>query len=124
MKKRKNDRNNQAFTLIELIVVIAIMGIILILALPQISRLQSTNKDKKYDAYYSSIESAAKLYMDSQAKDLFGSNSSGLHTDFYQLNQIAAPQPWQAIAQRFGSTGICLTTIYICIKSNIFMKTP
>ena len=33
----------------------------------------------------------------------------------------AAPQPWQAIAQRFGSTGICLTTIYICIKSNIFM---
>ena len=30
----------------------------------------------------------------------------------------------QAIAQRFGSTGICLTTIYICIKSNIFMKTP
>nr|APO32577.1 Phospholamban [uncultured bacterium] len=36
----------------------------------------------------------------------------------------AAPQPWQAIAQRFCSTGICLTTIYICIKSNIFMKTP
>lgn len=88
MKKRKNDRNNQAFTLIELIVVIAIMGIILILALPQISRLQSANKDKKYDAYYSSIESAAKLYMDSQAKDLFGSNSSGCVTvDYSDLKE-------------------------------------
>ena len=47
MKKRKNDRNNQAFTLIELIVVIAIMGIILILALPQISRLQKRVKSKE-----------------------------------------------------------------------------
>ena len=100
MKKRKNDRNNQAFTLIELIVVIAIMGIILILALPQISRLQSANKDKKYDAYYSSIESAAKLYMDSQAKDLFGSNSSGCVTvDYSDLKK-------QNLVKDFGSSDV------------------
>ncbi len=75
--------NNKGFTLIELIVVIAIMGVILILALPQVSKLQRANTNKKYDAYYSSIESATKLYMDSHAKDLFGSNSSGCVTVYY-----------------------------------------
>ena len=74
--------DNQGFTLVELIVVIAIMGVI------QISKLQSANKDKKYDAYYSSVESGAKLYMDSQAKDLFGSNSSGCVTvDYSDLKE-------------------------------------
>ncbi len=73
-------RNNKGFTLVELIVVIAIMGVILILALPQVSKIQSANKNKKYDAYYSSIESGAKLYIDSRSKDLFGNNTSGCVT--------------------------------------------
>ena len=93
-------KNNKGFTLIELIVVIAIMGVILILALPQISKLQSANKDKKYDAYYSSVESGAKLYMDSQAKDLFGSNSSGCVTvDYSDLKK-------QNLVKDFGSSDV------------------
>ena len=74
----KNFRvNNQGFTLVELIVVIAIMGVILILALPQVSKIQRANKDKKYEAYHRAIENGTKLYIDSRAKDLFGNNSSG-----------------------------------------------
>lgn len=70
-------KNEKGFTLVELIVVIAIMGVILVLALPQIGRIQSSNRDRKYEAYEGSIEGAAKLYIDSHGRDLFGNNDSG-----------------------------------------------
>ena len=69
--------NKKGFTLIELIVVIAIMGVILILALPQISSIQSANRDRKYEAYKESFVSASKLYVDNHARDMFGYNDSG-----------------------------------------------
>ena len=69
--------NKKGFTLIELIVVIAIMGVILILALPQISSIQSANRDRKYEAYKESFTSASKLYVDNHARDMFGYNDSG-----------------------------------------------
>lgn len=82
-KKSKRISNSQGFTLIELIVVIAILGIILILALPQVQRIQNRNKTKKYETYQESLESAAKLYMDNNGKDIFGNNNSGCITIYY-----------------------------------------
>ncbi len=70
-------RNKKGFTLIELIVTIAIMGILLIIALPQVSKIKEANKYKKYEVYKSSIERAAKLYTDSNSKDMFGYQNSG-----------------------------------------------
>lgn len=67
----------KGFTIIEVIIVIAIMGVILVLALPQIGRIRENNKDTKYEAYYESIKNAAKLYVDSRSRDLFGYNDSG-----------------------------------------------
>ena len=75
--------NQSGFTLIELIVVIAIIGIILILALPQVSKLQEANKNRKYEVYQQAVESGAKLYVDSHARDLFGNNNSGCVTVNY-----------------------------------------
>ena len=69
--------NKKGFTLIELIVVIAIMGVILILALPQISSIQRANRDRKYEAYKESLVSASKLYVYNHARDMFGYNDSG-----------------------------------------------
>ena len=75
--------NKHGFTLVELIVVIAIMGVILILALPQVSRIQSANKNKKYETYKESLESAAKIYIDNHSEDLFGNNPTGCVTIKY-----------------------------------------
>ena len=77
MEKRSNKKG---FTLIELLITIVIMGIILGLALPQVSRLQSANRDRKYDTYKDSLESAARLYVENHSIDLFGNNERGCVT--------------------------------------------
>lgn len=92
--------DEKGFTLIELIVTISIMGVMLILALPQVSKLQQANKDKKYDAYYASIERGAKLYIDTYAKDLFGNNNSGcVAIKYSDLKK-------QNLAKDFGSSEV------------------
>ena len=77
MKRRFN---NNGFTLIELLISLVIIGIILGLALPQVSRLQSANRLRKYDTYKDSLESAAKLYVENHSIDLFGNNEKGCVT--------------------------------------------
>lgn len=81
MKTLKNNR--QGFTLVELIVVIAIMGVILILALPQVTQIQSANKTKKYATYKDSFTAAAKIYVDNHKVDLFGNKETGCVTITY-----------------------------------------
>lgn len=76
-------KRKKGFTLVELIVAIAIIGIILILALPRIGKIKSDNSKREYEVYEDSIESAAKLYVDSHGKDLFGNNESGCITIRY-----------------------------------------
>ena len=53
------------------------MGVILILALPQVGRIRANNRDAKFDAYAQAIERGAKLYVDNYSRDLFGYSDSG-----------------------------------------------
>jgi len=61
------------FTLVELIITIAIMGIILLVAFPSVTRLQQNNKYEKIVSYGQSMVSAGKLYVDQYQEDLWGS---------------------------------------------------
>lgn len=63
--------NTKGFTLTELIVTIALIGIISMIAFPSISKLKENNKLEKYKAYEKVMETGAKLYVDSKKADLF-----------------------------------------------------
>ena len=69
--------NKKGFTLIELVVAIAILGIIMIIAIPSINYIQNNNKDTKYIAYEKAINSAGKAYVDAYNEDLFGIGNTG-----------------------------------------------
>ena len=73
------DRKNLGFTLIELLVSIAIMGILLMVAIPGVLKIKEDNKAKKYEVYKSAVERAAKLYTDSNSKDMFQYDSNGTY---------------------------------------------
>ena len=70
-------KNNKGFTLIEVLVSITIMGIITAIALPEVQQLQSRNREKKFVTYEDSLKSSARLYVDSNAVDLFGYREVG-----------------------------------------------
>lgn len=77
--KEVKRQSRMGFTLVELLVAITILGIILVIAIPQVINIQNENKTTKYVKYSESLQSAAKLYTDSYSKDMFGNNSSGCY---------------------------------------------
>ena len=68
--------NNKGFTMVELLVAMAIMGLLIIMAFPTIRAVQSNNTSTKYKEYGKSVISAAKLYTDSYEEDLFDLNDN------------------------------------------------
>ena len=69
--------NNKGFTLVELLVAITILGIIMAIAIPQLSNIQNNNKTTKYKKYADTIIASGKLYTDAYTEDMFGNNKSG-----------------------------------------------
>ncbi len=63
--------NSKGFTMVELLVAMAIMGLLVIMAFPTIRAVQTNNTKKKYEAYGDTVVSAAKMYVDSYGMDLF-----------------------------------------------------
>ncbi len=64
-------KNKKGFTLIEIIVVIAIIGIILIIAIPTTLLISKSIKERAYEAKWTSLIAAAELYGKNN-KDAFG----------------------------------------------------
>ena len=55
--------NDKGFTLLEVILVVAILGVITLIAVPSVSSLLNKNKDDQYENLKKSIISAAKIYV-------------------------------------------------------------
>ena len=64
-------KNNKGFTMVELLAAIAILALLVVMAFPTMRALQGRNEKQKYEEYGKSMVSAAKLYTDSYAEDLF-----------------------------------------------------
>ena len=67
----------RGFTLVEVIVTITILGVVTLVALPVITSLKSQFDISKFKVYQSSLESAGKLFVDSNLEDVFGNEENG-----------------------------------------------
>ena len=67
--------NKKAFTLIEMIAVLAIIGVIILIAIPAGQNMVKNNKQDKYKIYVETVEKAIYTYADLYMKN--GSELSG-----------------------------------------------
>lgn len=77
--------NNKGFTLTEVIVAVAVAGIISLIAFPTISKLREENTKKEFKEYEKVLVNAAKLYMDSHQQDI---DISDIYISFVDLKSL------------------------------------
>lgn len=79
-------KNNKGFTLVELLVTVAILGIVTMMSFPLIRNISNSNDNSKYKAYLDSVVNGAKLYVDSYSIDMFGNQDTGC--DFVTFDDL------------------------------------
>ena len=69
--------------MVELLVAVAIFGILVVMAFPTMRAVQSFNEKQKFEEYGKTVVSAAKLYVDAYMDDVF---PKGLKNDFSMVS--------------------------------------
>ena len=100
----------KGFTMVELLAAIAILALLVVMAFPTMRALQSRNEQKKYVEYGRSMISAAKLYTDSYADDLF---PKGYKNDFAKISTESLVQ--KDLLKNIGFTDVS------CINGESFI---
>lgn len=80
-----NKRNQRAFTLIEMLVVVVILGILLAIAIPSVRNLMNQNKNKMYQTHMSVVEAKTKLLVDHYKGELLSNSASCFLVDYQDL---------------------------------------
>lgn len=114
--------NNKGFTLTELLVTIALIGIISGIAFPAISNLQTENKEKSYKEYEKILKNGAKLYAESNSATWsLNSNNKIKFNDLknyikaYNQNGVKCDDSYVCV-KKDGNSNLIYTPIAICKK--------
>lgn len=106
--------NKKGFTLIEIIGVIVIIGLILMIVFPTLSKLMTNNNIKKYDNYYLMIDEAAKVYASTMHDKMGPSTQSGCAE--FSLNDLILKNYLQEYNDK--NTSCEMVTANIRVKNN------
>jgi len=88
----KRLRNRKGFTLIELVVVIAILGILAVIAIPRFTGTQDRAKDRTHNANVRTIESAVSVYVAEYGTDLSQMDDISVLIDGYLKENPTDPR--------------------------------
>lgn len=107
-------KNNKGFTLTELLVTIAIMGIITAIAFPAITKLQQENKEEEYKSYEKILVNGAKLYMDDHS-DIWKFSKENAMNECRNMRTSAL----SSYIKEYNKNGITCDGSYIIIQKDI-----
>lgn len=82
--------NKKGFSLVELLAIIIIIGLILIVALPAVTKLLKSNNNKQYEKYYEIVKAGALRYANELKDELGGYNDIGCIDDITLEDLIKA----------------------------------
>ena len=82
-------KNNNGFTLIELIAVIAITGIVSLMMIPSLNNMLSTNSTRQCEYYAKAMRTAAKSYIQKEGPDIKEANNGSYPSTYIiSLNDL------------------------------------
>jgi len=80
----RNNLDSKAFTLVELLTVVVLLGVIMMLAIPSLRNLTYNNSEQQYNYHVKFVEEAAKLYARNYKSEIENEKTSNCFNIPYQ----------------------------------------
>lgn len=80
-----NRLNKKAFTLIEMLVVVVIIGVVLAIAIPAVSNIIDSNRNRMYQTHMNIVEQKAQLFIDQHKGELKSINATCFQVNYKTL---------------------------------------
>lgn len=74
--------NKKAFTLVEMLVVVVIIGVILAIAIPAVTNISNNNRNRMYQVHMNIVEQKTQLFIDQHKGELKSINASCFQVNY------------------------------------------